>query len=132
MAPGQRDCGLTPSLEGGCCCSTALSSTCLPCTEQLKAAPQSKGFGSARLSPCSPSQPSAGYPRPTVRNEVILARTCRPESEINSGVNSFIISRELTSAGGGLPGRERTVPGLLPKQMGLTGELWAHEVPARA
>lgn len=37
---------------------------------------------------------------------------------------------------GGLPGGEKTVQGLLPKQMGLTGELWglswAHEGPVRA
>lgn len=34
------------------------------------------------------------------------------------------------------PGGEKTVQGSLPKQMGLTGELWglswAHEVPVRA
>lgn len=71
-------------------CFIALSSTCLPCTEQLKAAPRSRGFGSARLSPCSPSQPLAGYPGPTVRNKVILARTCRCESEINICCCEFI------------------------------------------
>lgn len=71
-------------------CFVALSSACLPCTEQLKAAPRSKGFGSARLSPCSLSQPLAGYPGPTVRNKVILARTCRCESERNICCCEFI------------------------------------------